>query len=97
MSTRTTTARKQRGTMPYMAPEVIAGQTYRRSSDVYSFGILLCEMINRSLPYADLNDYQIMFGVSSNNLRPNIDDNVPEHMRSLIIKYVHLTIVFFSS
>jgi serine/threonine protein kinase len=37
-----------------MAPEVLEGQRYNGSVDVYSFGIVLCELVGRILPYSDV-------------------------------------------
>lgn len=41
------------GTPQFMAPEVLEGQKYNHSVDVYSFGIVLCELATRVLPYSD--------------------------------------------
>ena len=49
----------QRGTSPYMAPEVVRGQRYGNSVDVYSLGIMLYRYLNRMrfpfLPEAPLS------------------------------------------
>ena len=42
------------GTPQFMAPEVLEGQRYNGSVDVYSFGIVLCELAARILPYSDI-------------------------------------------
>lgn len=42
------------GTPQFMAPEVLEGQRYNGSVDVYSFGIVLCELVGRILPYSDV-------------------------------------------
>ena len=41
------------GTPHYMAPEVILGKGYTKSSDLWSFGIMLYEMICGSVPFGD--------------------------------------------
>jgi serine/threonine protein kinase len=38
------------GTLPYMAPEVLAGRPATAASDVYSLGVLLCEVVTGKLP-----------------------------------------------
>lgn len=40
------TVRSQKGTLMYMAPEVIAGRSYNELADVYSLGIMLYRYLN---------------------------------------------------
>ena len=42
---------KQKGTFQWMAPEVIKGSVYSESSDVFSFGIIMNELVTRIPPY----------------------------------------------
>lgn len=46
------------GTLGYTAPEVLMGQNvgYSFPADIWSFGILLCELISGKLPYNDIDD-----------------------------------------
>jgi len=41
------------GTPQFMAPEVLEGQTYGGQVDVYAFGIVMCEILSRVLPFSD--------------------------------------------
>lgn len=43
------------GTYIYMAPEVIRCEPYNEKCDVYSFGIILNELITGQYPYIDSN------------------------------------------
>jgi serine/threonine protein kinase len=36
------------GVLSYLAPEILRGQNYTKSSDVYSFGIIMYEFISES-------------------------------------------------
>src|SRR6266487_2015566 len=38
--------KKIHGVLPYVAPEVLRGKTYTQSADIYSFGILACEIFS---------------------------------------------------
>ena len=44
------------GTPMWMAPEVLAGERYGPSADVYSYGIVLWEIAAHSIPWSDLPD-----------------------------------------
>ena len=43
------------GTLGYTAPEVLIGQSsgYSFECDIWSYGILLCELFSSSLPFED--------------------------------------------
>ena len=39
------------GTVPYMAPEVLKGHNATRASDLYSFGVLIYQVLSGTLPF----------------------------------------------
>lgn len=41
-----------------MAPEVLAGKRYDCAADVYSFGIILWELLTWQIPWDDLGPWQ---------------------------------------
>ena len=41
------------GTPQWMAPELLEGGDYNESIDVYAFGIVLCEIAARIVPFSD--------------------------------------------
>lgn len=43
----------QIGTPHYMSPEIISGKGYRWSTDYWSFGVILYEMLTGVLPFGD--------------------------------------------
>jgi serine/threonine protein kinase len=43
-----------------MAPEIMRGEIYDESSDVYSWGIILWEMFSREIPYHGINMLDII-------------------------------------
>ena len=39
------------GVLPYVAPEVIRGQQYSKAADIYSFGIIMNELMSEEIPF----------------------------------------------
>ncbi|XVE88059.1 hypothetical protein DITRI_Ditri19aG0038200 [Diplodiscus trichospermus] len=72
------------GTYRWMAPEMIKKKSYGRKVDVYSFGLILWEMVAGTIPYEDMNPIQAAFAVVNKNLRPVIPVDCPPAMRALI-------------
>jgi len=64
------------GSIRYMAPEVALNQPYNQSVDVYSFSIILWEMISRTKPYAGMNVQMHRARVCENGERPPLDAKV---------------------
>jgi serine/threonine protein kinase len=46
------------GTLAWMAPEVLANQRYTERADVYSYGIVLWELLTRQCPFGELSPVQ---------------------------------------
>ena len=42
------------GSPAYVAPEIFLGRKYNHSIDVYAFGIVMWELLNRRIPYDDM-------------------------------------------
>ncbi|KAK4354770.1 hypothetical protein RND71_026964 [Anisodus tanguticus] len=63
------------GTYRWMAPEVIGHRPYDRKADVFSFGIVLWELLTEKLPYEFLTPLQAAVAVVQKGLRPTIPTN----------------------
>ncbi|TKY49422.1 Serine/threonine-protein kinase EDR1 [Spatholobus suberectus] len=63
-----------RGTLPWMAPELLNGSSNKVSEkvDVFSFGIVLWEILTGDEPYANMHYGAIIGGIVNNTLRPTI-------------------------
>lgn len=72
-----------------MSPEILLGQEYDESSDVYSFGIVMYELFFEIKPFqsgsinpAVINPVNIGIMVAQNGLRPPIPDQSNERYQS---------------
>lgn len=74
----------QCGTFQYMAVEVLANKPYSEKADVFSFGILLWEMVARKLPYFGMQPMQVGMAVVQQGLRPTIPPKTPAPLSKLM-------------
>lgn len=65
----------QTGSLRYMAPEVALGKPYNLKVDVFSFSILLWEIISLNTPFAGYNVRMHQKMVVEAGARPKIDYN----------------------
>ncbi|RGB29931.1 kinase-like domain-containing protein, partial [Rhizophagus diaphanus] len=66
------------GIIPYMAPEIFQGQKYSKASDIYSFGMIMWEVMTGRRPFWDRNhDTELIIDICD-GLRPPIVTNAPE-------------------
>ena len=79
----------QCGTFQYMAPEVLACAPYNKSADVYSFGVLLWELLEEQLPYAGLQPAQVVVAVMQQHVRPELDPNWSPELQALLRECWH--------
>ncbi|KAK8481339.1 hypothetical protein V6N13_144675 [Hibiscus sabdariffa] len=75
-----------RGTLPWMAPELLNGSSSLVSEkvDVFSFGIVMWELLTGEEPYSDLHYGAIIGGIVSNTLRPLVPECCDPEWRSLM-------------
>ncbi|XP_010656540.1 uncharacterized protein LOC100251651 isoform X1 [Vitis vinifera] len=75
-----------RGTLPWMAPELLNGSSSLVSEkvDVFSFGIVMWELLTGEEPYADLHYGAIIGGIVSNTLRPSVPEFCDPEWRALM-------------
>lgn len=74
-----------RGSPLWMAPEVLAQQTFSQQADVYAFALVLWEAVTRQKPYAHIKTLkQLQTEVCSTKKRPPLPNDVPESLQSII-------------
>jgi serine/threonine protein kinase len=79
----------QCGTFQWMAPEVIANGKYTEKADVFSFGVIMWELVSRELPYNGMNSVQVSVAVLTKAYRPPIPRNTPAEYAKLIEEAWH--------
>ena len=84
---------QQCGTAIYMAPEIIEGFQYNGKVDVYSFRILMYEIVTDLIPFPDLENkkmtlFQFYNNVVNMDYRPKFNDktSVKDSIMKLIMK-----------
>lgn len=67
-----------------MAPEVIKNEPCSEKVDIWSYGIVLWELLTCEIPYRDVDSSAIIWGVGNNNLHLPIPSSCPEGLALLI-------------
>lgn len=82
----TMTLRSRVGTPQYMAPELLSPDhlPHNEKVDVYSFAILLVEVLNNEQPFSGKDPIQVAMAVLMQGLRPEIPKSAPEGLVTLI-------------
>lgn len=72
------------GTYRWMAPEVIRHESYSYEADVYSFSIVVWQLLTREVPFHGYSQVQAATMVALDHARPPFPHGIPDLVRSLI-------------
>ncbi|XP_072043460.1 uncharacterized protein [Amphiura filiformis] len=72
------------GTIPYMAPEIFVEECLSPKSDVYSYGIVLWQLLTREVPFQGSLFQVILYQVGHNGQRPPIPADCPQFLADLL-------------
>ncbi|KAF8770825.1 Mitogen-activated protein kinase kinase kinase like protein [Argiope bruennichi] len=79
-----TTRMSAAGTYAWMAPEVIKSSTFSKASDVWSYGVVLWELLTGEIPYKGIDTLAVAYGVAVNKLTLPIPSTCPKPFSELM-------------
>ncbi|POG63361.1 kinase-like domain-containing protein [Rhizophagus irregularis DAOM 181602=DAOM 197198] len=79
------------GVLPYIAPEVLNGEPYTLSSDIYSFGVIMAELSSGKPPFHKRKHDATLALAICNGLRPEFGKGTPEVYKKLAYSCMNST------
>src|SRR5262245_17639747 len=73
------------GTLAYMSPEQVAGKTLDARSDIFSFGVVLYELLSGRQPFIGSTELEILRKVQHQTPEP-LESSVPATLRMVVEK-----------
>ena len=74
------------GSMPYMAPEVCRAEPYDKEADVFSFAILLWELLSLTWAFNGLSRKEVYHHVALNHQRLPLHSDWPIIVRTILVE-----------
>ncbi|KAG8201444.1 hypothetical protein JTE90_024314 [Oedothorax gibbosus] len=72
------------GTVAWMAPEVIRSESCSEKVDIWSFGVVLWELLTCETPYKGVDSSAVIWGVGSNSLHLPVPSTCPDGFKLLL-------------
>ena len=76
------------GSVAWSAPEVLRKEQYNQKVDVYSYGVVLWELVSLKEPYEGMGRVEAAIAVATNGLRPPIPVNDAHHWKPEWVKLI---------
>ncbi|RHZ82421.1 hypothetical protein Glove_109g213 [Diversispora epigaea] len=74
------------GVIPYMAPETLSRGEYTKASDIYSFGMVMLEVLTSYPPYYNIpHDENLVIKICE-GLKPEIKCEIPQFLKEIMEK-----------
>ncbi|UXI16815.1 ataxin-10-like [Sarcoptes scabiei] len=74
----------QCGTYAWMAPESITESKFSKASDVWSFGVVLWELLTGQIPYRNVSGAAVAFGIGNRKLTLPIPESCPDELKRIL-------------
>ncbi|RHZ65635.1 hypothetical protein Glove_313g38 [Diversispora epigaea] len=74
------------GVIPYMAPETLSRGEYTKASDIYSFGMVMLEVLTSYPPYYNIPHDVILVIKIRKGLKPEIKCEIPRFFKEIMEK-----------
>ena len=73
------------GTLQYISPEVFEGREVNERSDIWSFGVVLFEMLTGQLPFSNPTPFDLIWAIKNQSLPiiENFRNGIPEPLANL--------------
>ena len=83
-ATQSTMGGGARGTPAYMAPELLDSNTFTEKTDVCAYALIIFEVLTGDVPWAGINQMQIMMQVCIKKERPPVPESAPSDLVALM-------------
>ncbi len=76
------------GTLGYVAPEQVTGLTVDQRVDIFSFGVLLYELLTKRLPFTGENEIAVIHSIFNTKPAPpsSINANIPKELDAIVLR-----------
>ncbi len=81
---------KLAGTLPYMAPEILTGSVAQASSDIWSFGVILYEMVASRHPFRGRTEFELSSAII-HDPAPTLPDHVGAQLSVIVNRCLEKT------
>ncbi|XP_063684547.1 mitogen-activated protein kinase kinase kinase 10-like isoform X2 [Bolinopsis microptera] len=72
------------GTFRWMSPEVLRDSQYSQASDVWSFGVVVWEMLTGEVPFSKFEDWAVQYKVAAGKMTLPIPETCPDDIKDLL-------------
>ena len=72
------------GTAPYMSPEQLRGESVDQRSDIWSFGVVLYEMLTGNLPFKGEYEQAVIYSIL-NESPEKIESRLPDNAEKIVL------------